>query len=352
MFDHAQEERVIRVSENHLLCPITQDLMVDPVIADDDVTYERAAIARWQADKGTSPYSRDPISNVFRSNIIVRNLVAEYNAAMKAAQNVGVNVDARAQAEPKIEQAVVESQNSPYSDWLSKLGQSLLIPNKEIWYGWIVEQTLVALADIHTSQEGASIDKENSNGVSFQLKFSNSAEYQHFIMHYRSKYTGSILQTGDFQAGAFTKVVMDMKSMYGVITPALGEFRKAHSLPNVMQSLAKTLNVDYKEVDIGGDAVERRLVAKAGITTSQKDAWYMKVDYCTAFHLAFASKQEHDMFLNYYNTNFPYFIIRHGAYEEGGLSRVEVSSRLLLAKVAPTLDNSLDIGGTSDCRLF
>ena len=39
----------------HLICPITQELMVDPVLAEDENTYERSAIKRWISTKSTSP---------------------------------------------------------------------------------------------------------------------------------------------------------------------------------------------------------------------------------------------------------------------------------------------------------
>ena len=39
----------------HLICPITQELMVDPVLAEDGNTYERSAIKRWISTKSTSP---------------------------------------------------------------------------------------------------------------------------------------------------------------------------------------------------------------------------------------------------------------------------------------------------------
>ena len=39
----------------HLICPITQELMVDPVLAEDGHTYERASIIEWLTTKSTSP---------------------------------------------------------------------------------------------------------------------------------------------------------------------------------------------------------------------------------------------------------------------------------------------------------
>ena len=43
-----------------LLCPITQELMIDPVIAADGFTYERSAIERWL---NMGPNRRSPTTN-------------------------------------------------------------------------------------------------------------------------------------------------------------------------------------------------------------------------------------------------------------------------------------------------
>ena len=43
------------------MCPITQGIMVDPVIASDGHAYERDAIEEWLRRKGTSPVTREPL---------------------------------------------------------------------------------------------------------------------------------------------------------------------------------------------------------------------------------------------------------------------------------------------------
>ena len=62
------------------VCPITQDVMIDPVIAADGHTYERAAIARWfEAGKRTSPKTGGELeSTALLPNHIVRRLVLEW----------------------------------------------------------------------------------------------------------------------------------------------------------------------------------------------------------------------------------------------------------------------------------
>lgn len=44
------------------ICPITQELMNDPVIAEDGHTYERSAISAWLEKSTDSPITREPIS--------------------------------------------------------------------------------------------------------------------------------------------------------------------------------------------------------------------------------------------------------------------------------------------------
>jgi len=43
------------------LCPITYDLLSDPVIAADGNTYERAAIEKWISKTQTSPLSGETL---------------------------------------------------------------------------------------------------------------------------------------------------------------------------------------------------------------------------------------------------------------------------------------------------
>ena len=50
----------------HLICPITQELMVDPVLAEDGNTYERSAIKRWISTKSTSPLNPNCRLNAYR----------------------------------------------------------------------------------------------------------------------------------------------------------------------------------------------------------------------------------------------------------------------------------------------
>jgi len=61
------------------LCPITQDVMEDPVIAEDGHTYERTAIVTWVEKHGTSPITTDPINkNILITNRVLKSQIDAY----------------------------------------------------------------------------------------------------------------------------------------------------------------------------------------------------------------------------------------------------------------------------------
>ncbi|GFR50794.1 hypothetical protein Agub_g13059 [Astrephomene gubernaculifera] len=62
------------------LCPITYDVMVDPVVATDGYTYERSAITKWLKYRRPSPVTsqRMPQSALLIPNIVVRSAIQEW----------------------------------------------------------------------------------------------------------------------------------------------------------------------------------------------------------------------------------------------------------------------------------
>ena len=57
------------------MCPITVEIMTDPVIADDGHTYEKSAITAWLATRS----NRSPMTNAaLSSNRLVQNHTSEY----------------------------------------------------------------------------------------------------------------------------------------------------------------------------------------------------------------------------------------------------------------------------------
>ena len=57
------------------MCPITQDIIVEPVIADDGITYEKTYIENWLNVKSISPITREVLSNNCVDNKIYISLV-------------------------------------------------------------------------------------------------------------------------------------------------------------------------------------------------------------------------------------------------------------------------------------
>lgn len=72
-----REQKVSRPSEH--LCPITQDVMKDPVVAEDGFSYERAAILKWVSEHHTSPMTRKAMSGTFHPNQSLKQLIEEWN---------------------------------------------------------------------------------------------------------------------------------------------------------------------------------------------------------------------------------------------------------------------------------
>lgn len=66
-------------------CPITHNIMNDPVICSDGQTYERSAIQKWLASNNTSPYTGAKLDNKdLIPNIALRQAIEEYKKLFEA----------------------------------------------------------------------------------------------------------------------------------------------------------------------------------------------------------------------------------------------------------------------------
>lgn len=64
------------------VCPISLEVMIDPVICSDGQTYDRVNIERWLQNNNTSPISNAVLNDLtLRPNIALRKLILEYSAA-------------------------------------------------------------------------------------------------------------------------------------------------------------------------------------------------------------------------------------------------------------------------------
>ena len=66
------------------MCPITQELMIDPVIDPDGNSYERHAIEGWLRQNNTSPITRAPLSiKDLRPNRALKQAIDEYRHSIR-----------------------------------------------------------------------------------------------------------------------------------------------------------------------------------------------------------------------------------------------------------------------------
>ena len=62
------------------LCPITYEVMKDPVMSNEGISFERSAIERWLRSSNRCPVSRLPLRRSdLRNNIALKNLIADWN---------------------------------------------------------------------------------------------------------------------------------------------------------------------------------------------------------------------------------------------------------------------------------
>jgi hypothetical protein len=55
--------RTLSTLLNECKCPISMELMTDPVVASDGCTYERESIMTWLSEHNTSPISNAPLES-------------------------------------------------------------------------------------------------------------------------------------------------------------------------------------------------------------------------------------------------------------------------------------------------
>ncbi|CAF1652218.1 unnamed protein product, partial [Adineta ricciae] len=81
------------------ICPITHELMNDPVIDPDGNSYERTAIEAWLSSHGTSPITRAPLTVTdLRPNRALKAAVSEYRNSVHPKEQT--NRHPRAKAVP------------------------------------------------------------------------------------------------------------------------------------------------------------------------------------------------------------------------------------------------------------
>jgi hypothetical protein len=62
---------------DEFLCPITYELMREPVVAMDGHTYEKSAIEKWLKSSQTSPRSGEPMEPITIPNMNLKKLIQD-----------------------------------------------------------------------------------------------------------------------------------------------------------------------------------------------------------------------------------------------------------------------------------
>ncbi len=74
------ERRLLRIKVPYFLqCPISLQLMRDPVVTEAGFTYDREAIEKWFYEHSFDPLSRKAVSNRLISNRLIRNLIDDFS---------------------------------------------------------------------------------------------------------------------------------------------------------------------------------------------------------------------------------------------------------------------------------
>lgn len=77
-----------RDAPEEYLCTISQEVMNDPVIADDNQHYDRKNIQRWLDEgKTTSPYTRKPMGNVLKDDLELKRAIMDWRVMRKASSS-------------------------------------------------------------------------------------------------------------------------------------------------------------------------------------------------------------------------------------------------------------------------
>lgn len=72
------EQVLKKTPPSEYICPITQDIMVTPVVLSDGFSYEMHAITKWIGIKDTSPVTGAKVESVIIPNTVLRILINEW----------------------------------------------------------------------------------------------------------------------------------------------------------------------------------------------------------------------------------------------------------------------------------
>ncbi len=341
----ANDEYLYDDAPDEYLDPVTYELMEDPVVAQDGNTYERADLLACMKDGVLlSPLTRVEIDpDALIPNRALKEAIERYKkeAEQRALER------SRKPAENDNNPPAPEG-NGPdtysHEELLERLRQCFNCEANEV--AALTVKTMVRLCHSYCEQPDAAMERfKGSSHTNITFNFAHPNMYRNFLSHYSHGYKGSIIMPGSYEPGKPSIIMMDTKILYERIAPKLGECYKITHI-FVLEKLAEKLSITYKDV-FEHNIAYQRLVAKAGIYTSQKEAGSERDGNNTMLHLILKSQAESQKFIDYYQQNYPSFIVKHDGCNvryspKSQVAHIRVDSKVLLDVVAPTLTPELD----------
>ena len=145
----------MNIIESTLMCPITQEIMKDPVQGSDGQTYDRDAIVRWLNQKQTSPLTNLPMGiHDLKVNAAIKYLVDQYHAG---------NLSALSGQMPQ------PIQNNNSGDNKSENNNKILTNN----FGILKDKGLLSIFDEYTSTKD-SLSKDDLLAIDLVLCIDHS----------------------------------------------------------------------------------------------------------------------------------------------------------------------------------
>lgn len=116
---------------------------------------------------------------------------------------------------------------------MDKFQKELKVPYSEVLIGITVEQTLVNMAGIKTSQIGASFRRYNDTSTVFHLVLTSFSEQQRFMNYYTTCYPDLISKSLLKEEIGQMSIFMDTRKLYEEIAPALGKYMAINKKENI-----------------------------------------------------------------------------------------------------------------------
>ncbi len=108
---------------------------------------------------------------------------------------------------------------------MKKFQQALNVPYSQVFSGIAVEQAIIGLAGITTSQMGASFRQYDSSNTVFHLNFKDANEHQSFINYYNKNFPELIVDPLFKKENGRISIIMNTKQLYEKVASTLGKYK-------------------------------------------------------------------------------------------------------------------------------